>query len=68
MGTSISIRHGNGAGWGRVLSSPSPSPNLIYLPVTLPIFNGDEKLNLIPVPNVFGYSCLIPVPAVNKFF
>jgi len=50
------IRHGNGAGWGRALPSPSPSPTPIYLPVTLPIPNGDEKLNLIPVPNGFGYT------------
>jgi len=36
------------------LSSPSPTP--IYLPITLPISNRDEKLNLIPIPNGFGYS------------
>ncbi|KEH25604.1 PIF1-like helicase [Medicago truncatula] len=56
------VRHGNGAGWGRVLPSPSPYPILIYLPVTLPIPNGDEKLNPIPVPDEFGYPRPIPVP------
>ncbi|AES68597.1 hypothetical protein MTR_3g010560 [Medicago truncatula] len=60
----IENRHGNGAGWGRV----SPSPTSIYLPVTLPISNGDEKLNFIPIPNGFGYSHHIPVPALNQFF
>ena len=59
------LRHGNGAGWRRVLPSPSPTP--IYLPVTLPIPNGDEKLNHIPVHNEFGYSRPILVPAVNQF-
>ncbi|AES69113.1 hypothetical protein MTR_3g022610 [Medicago truncatula] len=49
----ILCRHGNGAGWGRVLPSPFPYPILIYLPITLPIPNGDEKLN--PVPDGFGY-------------
>ncbi|KEH37549.1 hypothetical protein MTR_2g041280 [Medicago truncatula] len=44
--------------WGRVLSSPSPYPILVYLPVTLPISNGDEKLNLIPVSDGFGYPRL----------
>jgi len=57
-----------GRGWGRVLPSPSPSPTPIYLPVTLPIPNGDEKLNPILVPNGFGYSRLIPVPVVNHVF
>ena len=61
-------RHGNGEGWGRVLHSPSPYPILIYLPVTLPIPNGDEKLNPIPVPDGFGYLRLIPVRALNNFF
>ncbi|KEH23265.1 hypothetical protein MTR_7g072625 [Medicago truncatula] len=37
------IRHGDGAGWGRVLPSSSPSPTLIYLLVILPISNGDDK-------------------------
>jgi len=58
-------RHGNGAGWGRVLPSPSPYPILTYLPVTLPIPNGDEKLNLIP--DEFGDPIPIPVPVVNHF-
>ncbi|KEH18414.1 hypothetical protein MTR_8g018615 [Medicago truncatula] len=49
-------------GWGRVLPSPSPYSTLIYLPVTLPISSGDEKSNLIPVPDGFGYSCPIPSP------
>jgi len=56
------FRHGNRAGWGRVLPSPFSSLTLIYLPVILPIPNGDEKLNLIPVPNEFGYSCPISSP------
>ncbi|KEH43272.1 hypothetical protein MTR_1g089550 [Medicago truncatula] len=60
---SVWIRHDNGAGWGRVLPSPSPYPILIYLPVTLPIPNGDEKLNLIPVPDGFGYPRPIPTHA-----
>ncbi|AES89950.1 hypothetical protein MTR_4g082170 [Medicago truncatula] len=62
------IRYGNGAGWGRVLPSPSPYPILIYLPVTLSIPNGDEKLNPIPVPDGFGYPRPIPFPALNNFF
>jgi len=65
---SLPSRHGNGAGWGRLLPSPSPYPILIYLHVTLLISNGDEKLNLILVPDGFGYPHLIPVPALNNFF
>ena len=61
-------RHGNGRGGGRVLPSPSPYLILIYLSVTLSISNGDEKLNLIPVPDGFGYPRLIPVPELNNFF
>ena len=57
-----------GQGWRRGLPSPSPYPILIYLPVTLPIPNGDEKLNPIPVPDGFGYPRHIPVPALNIFF
>ncbi|KEH17555.1 hypothetical protein MTR_0008s0180 [Medicago truncatula] len=53
-GIMVKYRHDNGAMWGWLLPSPSPSPTAIYLPVTLPIFNGDEKLNLIPIPNGFG--------------
>ncbi|AES73435.1 hypothetical protein MTR_3g104790 [Medicago truncatula] len=49
----IAVRHGNGVWWGRVLPSPSPYPILIYLPITLLISNGNEKLNLIPVPDGF---------------
>jgi len=61
-------RHENRTGWGRVLPSLSSSSTPIYLPVTLRIPNGDEKLNPISVPNGFGYSRPIPVPAVNHFF
>jgi len=61
-------RHGNGAGWGRVLPSPSPYPILIYLPATLPIPNGDEKLNPIPVPDGFGYPDPIPCNALFYLF
>ncbi|AES94667.1 hypothetical protein MTR_5g017000 [Medicago truncatula] len=42
-------------GWGQVLPSPSPYPFLIYLPVTLPISNEDEKLSSISIPDGFGY-------------
>lgn len=45
-------------GGGRILPSHSPYP----LPVTLPISIGDEKSNLIPVQDGFGYSRLIPIP------
>ena len=31
----------------------------LYRPHTLPILSEDEKLNLIPVPDRFGYLCLI---------
>ena len=55
-------------GWGQILHSPSPYLILIYLHVTLPISNGDDKLNLISVPDGFGYPCLIPVPVLNNFF
>ena len=61
-------RHGNGAGWRRVLHSPSLYTILIYLPITLPISNGDGKLNPIPVPDRFRYPCPILVPALNNFF
>ena len=61
-------RHDNGAGWGRVLHSSSPYLILIYLLVTPPIPNSDEKLNIIPVPDGFGYPRPIPVTALNKFF
>ena len=44
---------------------PRPHTRL-YLPVTLLIFNGDEKLNLIPVPDGFGYPR--PIPASNNYF
>ncbi|AES73667.1 hypothetical protein MTR_3g107490 [Medicago truncatula] len=64
----MAARHGNGAEWGRVLPSPSPYLILMYLPVTLLISNGDEKLNFIPVPEGFGYPRPIPVPALNNFF
>ncbi|AES95796.1 hypothetical protein MTR_5g029630 [Medicago truncatula] len=49
-------------GWGRVLHSPSPYLIHIYLPVTLPIPNGDEKMNPIPVLDGFKYPRPIPVP------
>ena len=49
----ILFRYGNGAGW--VLHSPSPYPIIIYLFVILPIPNGDEKLNSIPVPDGYEY-------------
>ena len=62
----LQARHGNGAGWGWVLPSPSPYSILIYLPVTLSISNGDEKLNLIPVPGGFGYPRLIPVLGMDS--
>ena len=53
-------------GDGFCLLHPHP-PTPIYLPVTLPILNGDEKLNHIPVSNGFEYSRTIPVPALNQF-
>jgi len=56
-----------GRGGGQVLPSPSPYPILTYLPVTLPISNGDEKLNLIPIPDGFGDPIPIPVHVVNHF-
>lgn len=64
---SLSIRQGNGARWRRVLPFPSP---YTLLPNTylLPIPSGDEKLNLISVSDGFGYTCLIPIPAVDIFF
>ena len=58
--------HGDEVGVGTRFVFPIPILTLIYLPVTLPIPNGDEKLNLIPVPNGFRYFRLIPVPAVNQ--
>jgi len=45
-----------------------PSPTFIYLSVALPIPNGDEKLNLIPILNGFGYFRPISVPVVINFF
>jgi len=62
----IECRHGNGAGWGWVLPSPFSYPALIYLPVTLPIPNGDQKPNLIPVLDGFGYTH--PIPVMENFF
>jgi hypothetical protein len=63
----IHTRHGNWAGWGRVLPSSFPSPIPTYLHVTLPIPIGDKKLNPIPVPDGFGYPIPIPVPVVIHF-
>ena len=44
------VRNGNEAGWGQVLPFPFPRITLIYLYVTLPILNRDEKSNCISVP------------------
>ncbi|AES81509.1 hypothetical protein MTR_7g093550 [Medicago truncatula] len=60
----VCISRHNGAGWGRVLPFPSSYLILVYLPVTLPIPNGDEKLNLISVLDGFGY----PRPCIDFFF
>jgi len=68
LDTWIDIRHGNGAGWGRVLPSPSPYPIPIYLPVTLHIPSVDEKSNLISVPDGFWYPRPIPIPTMDNFF
>jgi len=57
-------RHGNGVGWGQVLPSLSPYPFLIYLLITLPIPNVNEKLNPIPILDGFGY----PHPCIEWFF
>lgn len=43
-------------------------PVLIYLPDTLPIPNGDEKLNLILILNRFGYPRSSPSLHWIKFF
>jgi len=56
--------HGNGAGWWRILPSPTPStyPTLIYLSVTLPVLNCDDKSVFISVFDRFGYPRPIPIP------
>ncbi|AES79352.1 hypothetical protein MTR_7g064770 [Medicago truncatula] len=60
-------RHGNGIRWRQVLPFPSSYPTSIFLLVTLPISSGDEKSNLIPVSDGFGYPCLILIRAVDIF-
>ena len=64
----VLARHCKGAGWWRILHSPSSYLILIYLPIILPIPNGDEKLNLIPIPGGFGYPRPIPIATLNNFF
>jgi len=64
----LKTRDGNWAEWGRVLPFPSPYLTLIYLFVNQLISSGDEKSNLIPVPDRFEYPRSIPIPAVETFF
>lgn len=59
-------RHGNGEMWRQILHSPSSYPTPIYIHVTLSISNEDEKMNIILVPDRFGY--LRPIPAMHNFF
>ena len=61
-----SIRHGNGVEKGQILPSLSPYPTPRYLSITLFIFDGDEKLNLISVLDGFEYPR--PILAIDKFF
>lgn len=62
-------RHHNGVGVRMCFAFPPSSYHIFkYLPVTLPIFSGDEKSNLIHVPDGFGHPRLIPIPEVDNFF
>jgi len=55
------------SGDGFYLPRP-PYPTLIYLLVTLLIPNKDEKSNLIPIPDGFGYQRPIPIPTMHNCF
>lgn len=59
------FRHGNGTGWGYILSFLSPI--LIYLSVTLPIPTGME-IESHPRSQWIRVFLPHPVPAVNQFF
>jgi len=62
--TQVPIRHDNGAGWGRVL--PSPSPTLIYLPCPYP--TGKRNWITSPSPMGSGIPSSSPSPQWINFF
>jgi len=65
---SLESRHGNGAGWGRVLPSPSPFPTPIYLLITLPIPNGMRNWISSPSPMGLGILASSSSPQWINFF